>query len=460
MTSCRFLYFVSRLLTPAVQCPHCHYANDHTFRFCQHCGYIRKRLQSHIPVSVSINLPHIDSRLHDLQTQHQSTAYCKQKNSLREELSAFLYALPGKRTLFDATPLDVCRFLVHKDANGKTQVHSNICIHIGQRGTFGCQCPLRLAYPTVDSYLGKLRSIFSSLGRQGDWNRLLNLGNPAADELVKMYLKAVTAEQLQARISPKQAIPLFPDKLLLLSRHLDKRLKRPLITPSEIFVTARDQAFFKSLFFSGDRAGDLGQVKTVEIARFPHHSGLLFNHIWGKTLRDGSANLFGMQRHPNPSLCPVRAIETYVAIAKEIGIDLTRGYLFRPTNAQGHVLDEPLSSSAAKSRLKVYLSEGNMNAGETLHSFRAGCALTLTFAGSRLADVISHVGWSSPKTACYYLKLANIIRAGAPADLLASSFTNTREAQTLYENYNTLRDFISAFPIPTSDNLKRASTLS
>ena len=33
----------------------------------------------------------------------------------------------------------------------------------------------------------------SEAGRQGDWNRALCLGNPAADDLVKQYLKAVTA---------------------------------------------------------------------------------------------------------------------------------------------------------------------------------------------------------------------------------------------------------------------------
>ena len=154
----------------------------------------------------------------------------------------------------------------------------------------------------MDSYIGKLRSIFSEVGRQGDWNRTLLLGNPATDLLVKQYLKEVTAEQLQARVTPKQASSIFLDKLLLLSRHLEKRLLLTSLTPTDIFITARDQAFFKTLFFSGDRGGDLGQVKTPEIARFPDDNGFLFNHIWGKTLRDGASNIFGMRRHPNPTL--------------------------------------------------------------------------------------------------------------------------------------------------------------
>lgn len=49
-----------------------------------------------------------------------------------------------------------------------------------------------------------------------------------------------------------------------------------------MFVLARDQAFFKALFFSGDRGSDLGVVRTEEILRFPQDDGLLFNHVWAE----------------------------------------------------------------------------------------------------------------------------------------------------------------------------------
>ena len=78
-----------------------------------------------------------------------------------------------------------------------------------------------------------------------------------------------------------------------------------------------------------------------------------------------------------------------------------------------------LSSAAAEHRLKLHLKEIRIDAGETLHSFRSGCALTLAFSGSALADLMTHVGWSSPATAEYYLKLANVIKVGAPADIVA-----------------------------------------
>lgn len=74
-------------------------------------------------------------------------------------------------------------------------------------------------------------ALFLMILRTKDIGTLL-LGNPATDLKVKQYLKEVTAEQLQARITPKQATPLFLDKLLLLSRHLEKRLFLPSLTPS------------------------------------------------------------------------------------------------------------------------------------------------------------------------------------------------------------------------------------
>ena len=60
-------------------------------------------------------------------------------------------------------------------------------------------------------------------------------------------------------------------------------------------------------------------VKTPEVLRFPDDSGFLFHHIWGKTLRDGSSNVFGLRRHPNQAVCPIADVETYVAISAEFG---------------------------------------------------------------------------------------------------------------------------------------------
>ena len=120
------------------------------------------------------------------------------------------------------------------------------------------------------------------------------------------------------------------------------------VTPLQSFIIARDQAYFKTVFFSGDRPGDLGQVKVAEILRFPNDDGFLFNHIWGKTLRDGDRNVFGIRRNPQSVICPIRVIEHYVDVARRMQVDLTRGYLFRPTTSSGGILDFPVTSTTAR----------------------------------------------------------------------------------------------------------------
>ena len=134
------------------------------------------------PGSADINLDEIVTRLNQLWNFDQATSYSKQKDSFQKELENFLLGLPGKPSLAIVSPRDLCRFLVFKDRGGKTQVHRNGRVFLGQRGTHSCGCPVRLSYKTVDSYIGKLRSIFHAIGRDGEWDKRLSLGNPAADK--------------------------------------------------------------------------------------------------------------------------------------------------------------------------------------------------------------------------------------------------------------------------------------
>ena len=262
----------------------------------------------------------------------------------------------------------MCRLLVFKDQGGKTQVHRNGCAFLGQRGTHSCGCLVRLSYKTVDSYFGKLRSIFHAIGRDGKW-----------------------------------ATPFFVDKLTQLSFHLDQKLASEDLSPTQRVIVARDQAYFKCVFFSGDRPGDLGRVKVPEILHFPNDDGFLFNHVWGKTLRDGDENVFGIRRNPQLAICPIKGIEQYMVVARDLKIDLTTSYLFRPTNPQGGIVDSPFSSATAKARLKSYLKEMRADDGETLHGFRSGCAITLALTGADLSEIMDHVGWTRRHTALYYL---------------------------------------------------------
>ena len=440
---------MAKLFIASVRCPICQHANDFNFRFCQQCGYNRKITQGPGPGSVQVELDDIDARIKQLFHFDKATSYSKQKDSLQKELEQFLYSLPGHVTLATVTPRDLCRFLVYKDKNGKTQVHRMGCEFLGQKGKHSCDCPMRLSYKTVDSYIGKLRAIFHANGRNGEWDKRLGLGNPASDKQIKDYLRLVTAEQLQARVTPKQATPFFVDKLTRLAEHLQRSLVS-VENNIERFIIARDQAYLKTVFFSGDRPGDLGQVKTAEILRFPNDDGFLFNHIWGKTLRDGDQNVFGIRRNPQTIICPIRGIEVYMDIARQIGIDLTKGYLFRPTTSDKGVRDAPFTSATAEARLKFYLKDMKADEGETLHGFRSGCAITLALTGADLSEIMEHVGWSRRHTALYYLQLAKVLNPSGASARLAES---TGDVLTPWKDTNQLKRFVCAFPV--TNPLKR-----
>ena len=137
----------------------------------------------------------------------RATSYAKQKDSLRKEFETFVRSVPGFVTLETVTSRDICRFLVFKDKDEKPRYTEMVVRKLAKKEDFGSGCPLRLSYKTVDSYVGKLRAIFHSIGRDGEWDKRLGLGNPAADKSVKDILRLITAEQLQVRITPKQAAP-------------------------------------------------------------------------------------------------------------------------------------------------------------------------------------------------------------------------------------------------------------
>ena len=244
---------VPRLWCPAVQCPECSYPNDHDFSFCQRCGY-RRLFQSQQSVNskIQLDLPSINNRLQSIQALRASKPYEKQKSALQKELENFLFSLPLSKSLSSAAPQDLVRFLIYKDRKGKTKVHKSTCPLFGSHSKERCQCPVRLAAGTVDSLIGKLRSIFNNAGRAGPWCDLLGTGNPASHHSLKDYLRFLYQEQASSHVSPKQSVPIFLDKLWKLCQHLNHLAYLSCDTaPLNRYIFARDLAFFCVDFFLG-----------------------------------------------------------------------------------------------------------------------------------------------------------------------------------------------------------------
>ena len=131
--------------------------------------------------------------------------------------------------------------------NSSAEISKVTCSRLGRHGKFTCGCPLTLAYTTVD------------------WNVSLLLGNPVASQIVKAF----TMEQLPAVMTPRQATPLFPAHPATLMNFIKRQITVPGISPTNLFVLARDFAMFPALFFSTD----FSLVKTQEILRLPGNQG-------------------------------------------------------------------------------------------------------------------------------------------------------------------------------------------
>jgi len=127
----------------------------------------------------------------------------------------------------------------------------------------------------------------------------------------------------------------------------------------------------------------------------------LLNHIFIKTLRDGSNNLFPLKRREsNNIVCPVTAIEVYVSICDLLKVPVRRGFLFRPLNASGEILAAPFESNAAQARLSCYASSHPhvfVSRNITLHGLGSRSAISLVLAGTHMPDILSHVGWRTSK---------------------------------------------------------------
>ena len=324
------------------------YANDESFKYCQQCGYARRSAaelgyRCFGDVRPRINEETVSQRLDELVRQRSSSRYAKQKSSLENELVGFLCSLSTPKSLVSPLPSDIVAFLTWKDKGGKTWVHRAECLSRARGGPR--DCPKRLAFGTVDALIGKLRAIFAAHDRGTEWQPLLGVGNPSASRVVKNYLADVREEQLKARVVARQAeLVLLAD----LEVH-SKLLVSSSLEPAQTFILARDQAVFKALFSSGDRAAVLLQLKTAHVSRFPDNSGLLLNHVKTKTLRSGDKNVLAFKRGSNKTVCPVAGLELYVRLCNLLSVDLGSGYIFRSLSKEGKISSRGLEAAAAQS---------------------------------------------------------------------------------------------------------------
>eukprot|EP00794_Sanderia_malayensis_P006723 gene6723-biopygen5497 len=305
-----------------------------------------------------------------------------------------------------------------------------------------CDCYQGLAAGTIDSYIGNLCTIFKSNGRGTSWNEDLHLGNPAAHHLVKDYLSTVKEQQSIARVSPRQASPLFMDKLEKRCNHLKSCILSSGDSPSLLYALIRDLAFFSIDFFSGNRASDLGSVKSMDVMISPDRSHVVFNQVVGKTLRGNGRHVFSVRRLERSSICPVANLELYLHLVRLMTIDLGSGFLFRPLDARGHITTLSFTGSTVANRLKKHMQDLSIFEGETAHGLRSGCSITLALLGVPTSEIADFIGWKSDDMVSHYTQSDRILAVQDPGSRLAAEASlGTSSIGSDFRTLNSLAGF-------------------
>ncbi|VDI38058.1 Hypothetical predicted protein [Mytilus galloprovincialis] len=248
--------------------------------------------------------------------------------------------------------------------------------------------------------------------------------------------------------SVESARPIFLTKIRSISAFISRELQKDGSKLKEKFVLYRDQAWFKLQYFAGDRASDLSIVVAQD------GSGFVFQHTFGKTLRGkkGRSNSFVIKRCDDNVVCPVKGLLDFVQFAHSCNVDLTKGYLLRVVSESGRVLEKPVSYSVVYERLRYYLSTLGIYEGETPHSFRSGCTVTMALSdsASNVDEVMNHVGWFGKASAEYYGRVNTLIDSEIVASNLAASVS---QAENIELQYREKADFSGLKRVFLNDNL-------
>ena len=262
----------------------------------------------------------------------------------------------------------------------------------------GCSCPKRLAVGSVDSTLGRLRAIFNKLGRAND-------SNPVAHSLVKDYLRFTREERAGLANTSSQAVPLFFGKFQQLIAHLRDLCSGSVsLSSAGKYALVRDATFFIVDFFTGDRASDLGRLQSCNVFRLKDREGFLLRFTLTKTLRKGPPRSLALIKFAHSDVCPVAWIQYYISVCQCLKVPLGQGYFFRTAERSGSIGSKPFTGSAVNNRLRKHLSEAELYAGETPHSFRVGLSTTFRLLGCSSEDVAHYLGWKSGEVAKRYMQ--------------------------------------------------------
>ncbi|VDI03984.1 Hypothetical predicted protein [Mytilus galloprovincialis] len=133
--------------------------------------------------------------------------------------------------------------------------------------------------------------------------------------------------------------------------------------------------------------------------------------------------------------------------AKSVQFDMSVGYLFRIVSEKGRVLDKAVNYSVMYERLRYYLSLLGIYEGETPHSFRSGCAVTMALSGAaeNVDQAMKHIGWFGRTSAEYYSRIHTLVDAGSIALRLSQVANGSENIETVFKEQADYSSLVHVF---------------
>ena len=407
-------------------CATCRSENMGAFNYCSHCGAQPYRGPP-IPRDpharpVNIDTDKLQARRAAILAKVETRPGQQRKSKIADEFDAFILSYSGgRRGWSDATADDVFDWCCFLDSQGRgtTWVHDAACPGVGSTEGEACTpisgCSKQYAAGSIDKgFVSKLRMAMREiLGKVEDWDPVQKQGNPCSSPLVESYLTCVNNTQRQVGVPVKQATPLLTHDFARLLQDLRQRAQSESLTAARIEIT-RDIALFALAFDSMRRGYDLSFTMGSQVLRLPESAGLIFNFLFGKTLRRSTEAVVVLADKECPQVCAFRAVTEYISAAKSIGWDLTKGYLFPVVLADGGRGPVALSAPRMTAALQGHLRAAGMPDHFTMHSFRVGGSVSKSLAGTAVDEIMKIGGWKTERIAKYYIGSTSSGRVRAP----------------------------------------------
>ncbi len=202
------------------------------------------------------------------------------------------------------------------------------------------------------------------------------------------------------KVAPKQAPPLFPADLKIMSAHLPESL-----------AGKRDRAILLVGFAGAFRVSELSALLISDIVFGA--DGITINLRTSKTDQEGRGRAVGVPFGSDPLLCPVRALKTWLAESH-----LQTGWLFRQVGRGDNLQIRRLGGQAIALMVKARAKEAGLSIGSCSgHSLRAGLATSAARAGKSMTAIQRQTGHKSLAMVARYVRDGTLFQDNAASGI-------------------------------------------